>query len=533
MPALDDARAVLRRHFGYPDFRGAQADAVSAVLDHKDVLVLMPTGGGKSLCYQVPSQLLPGITLVVSPLISLMKDQVDALEAAGIRATFVNSTLVPAEADARLARVESGDVRLLYVAPERFDSPRFRERLQRVRVSLLAVDEAHCISQWGHDFRPAYRRLGAVREALRCPVIALTATAPPEVRRDIARQLRLRDPVVLVRGFDRPNLAWHVVAATDELDRDRSLLALLRRVPPDGVAIVYASTRKRVDGVADLLNRAGVPAAAYHAGAGGSERQRLQDAFIEGRIGVVVATNAFGMGIDKPNVRLVVHHGAPASLEAYYQEAGRAGRDGGPATCVLVHHERDRRTHEFLIGQSLPSREVVQGVHAALLAAADANGAARLPADEIARRTPGARGAQQVEAALRLLADAGAIRAERPGTTGAWVVEEPVPAVDWRALDRRRRGEQLRLLQVEAYARTGSCRRAFVLRYFGERPPDRRCGGCDRCLGPAGRILPAVRPPHRAPIAVGARLWAARLRKDAPLSGDGADTYLVPPIGGK
>ncbi|MBX6362725.1 MAG: ATP-dependent DNA helicase RecQ [Gemmatimonadetes bacterium] len=533
MPDLDDARAVLRRHFGYPDFRGAQADAVSAVLRRKDVLVLMPTGGGKSLCYQVPSQLLPGITLVVSPLISLMKDQVDALEAAGIHATFVNSTLAPAEADARLARVEAGEARLLYVAPERFDSPRFRERLQRLRVSLLAVDEAHCISQWGHDFRPAYRRLGAARDALRCPVIALTATAPPEVRRDIARQLRLRDPVVLVRGFDRPNLTWHVIAAADELERDRALLALLRRVPPDGAAIVYASTRKRVDGVADLLNRAGVPAAAYHAGARGPERQRLQDAFIEGRIGVVVATNAFGMGIDKPNVRLVVHHGAPASLEAYYQEAGRAGRDGAPATCVLIHHERDRRTHEFLIGQSLPPREVVQGVHAALLAEAGVGRVARLSADEIARRTRGARGAQQVEAALRLLGEAGAVRPERPGATAAWLVTSDAPAVDWRALDARRRAEWRRLLEMEGYARTRSCRRAFVLRYFGERPPARRCGGCDRCLGSDGRILPTARPPRPAPWTVGARLWAARLRKSEPLSGNWANRYLVPPVGGK
>lgn len=274
-PVPAAARDALRRHFGYPDFRGAQADAIAAVLHGRDVLVLMPTGGGKSLCYQVPAAVLPGLTLVVSPLISLMKDQVDRLDAAGIPATFVNSTLERAEADARLAAAEEGRIRLLFVAPERFESSAFRTRLGRFRVALLAVDEAHCISQWGHDFRPSYLGLGKVRESLDCPVIALTATATPEVRNDICGVLRLRDPLILTNGFDRPNLRWHVVHARDEGEKDRILLELLRRRTGPGVSIVYASTRRSVDALADVLHRSGIRSAGYHAGIPGEDRKSV------------------------------------------------------------------------------------------------------------------------------------------------------------------------------------------------------------------------------------------------------------------
>ena len=389
MPGLDDARATLRRYFGYPDFRGAQADAVEAVLQGRDVLVLMPTGGGKSLCFQVPALLLPGPTVVVSPLISLMQDQVDALERRGIPATFINSTLPTAEREARLARVERGELRLLYVAPERFDVPGFPERLRAARVSLLAVDEAHCISQWGHDFRPAYLRLGRVRAVLGCPVIALTATATPGVRRDITTELRLNDPLLLARGFDRPNLAWYVVAADGPLDKDRKLLTLLRRARGDGVSLVYAATRRKADTLADMLNQAGVPASAYHAGVPSHERRRLQEAFIAGTAGVVVATNAFGMGIDKPDVRLVVHYDVSPSLEAYYQEGGRAGRDGAPARCVLLHAPSDRLTHMFLLDQSLPARSVVQAAWRAIRLLAGGDGILRAAPSDVARARPG------------------------------------------------------------------------------------------------------------------------------------------------
>lgn len=408
-PSVDAAREVLGRFWGYPEFRPGQEIAIGAVLEGRDTLTIMPTGGGKSLCYQVPAMLLPGVTLVVSPLISLMKDQVDTLGRIGLPATFVNSTLSGAEMSARLRAAERGETKLLYVAPERFDSESFQERLSGLDVSLLAVDEAHCVSEWGHDFRPSYLRLARAREMVgNPPVAALTATATDEVRRDITRQLDLRDPAVLVTGFDRRNLTWHVLRAKNDSEKDRLLLRLLR--DRDGSAIVYASTRKTVDALVALLSGVGVRTVGYHAGLGDEERKRVQEDFMRGEVPVVVATNAFGMGIDKSDVRVVVHYNMPGTVEAYYQEAGRAGRDGAPADCVLLHAYADRFTHEFFIEQAHPPRQAVEETLRALRGRANPDGVVEIPVPEFARTLSSVKGDRQVYSALRVLEDHGLVR---------------------------------------------------------------------------------------------------------------------------
>ena len=327
-PTLDDARAVLQARFGYGAFRPGQERAIESVLAKRDTLVVLPTGGGKSLCYQVPALVTPGLTVVVSPLISLMKDQVDALERRGIPAAFINSTLSSAEVSDRLVRAQNGELKMLYVAPERFDVGTAAERLKAIGVALLAVDEAHCISEWGHDFRPSYRRVGEVRQRLgNPPTIALTATATPPVREDIARILDLQDPEIIVTGFDRPNLSYGVISAKGDREKDAVVLELLHSLA-DGTGIVYASTRKTVERMAQFLDDSGIPASAYHAGLDDERRRRVQDHFMSGRTRVIVATNSFGMGVDKSDVRLVIHFAMPGTLEAYYQEAGRAGQIG-------------------------------------------------------------------------------------------------------------------------------------------------------------------------------------------------------------
>ncbi|HZD05838.1 MAG TPA: ATP-dependent DNA helicase RecQ, partial [Longimicrobiales bacterium] len=329
-PSRDRVHEALREHFGYPGFRPGQEPLVRAALAGRDALGILPTGGGKSVCYMLPASLLPGLTLVVSPLISLMQDQVIRANRAGVPAALLNSTQSPAERREVLARARRGELALLFLAPERFRAPPFADALQELRISLMAVDEAHCISHWGHDFRPSYRALGAVRRGLGCPTLALTATATPTVREDIARVLGLRRPVQAVGSFDRPNLAWEVRGVRDERERRTGVVAELRDLVRrgSGVAVVYAGTRRTVEVLRDALSRLGLPAAAYHGGLAAEERSRVQDAFMEGTHRVVVATNAFGMGVDKPDVRLVVHWQLPGTLEAYYQEAGRAGRDG-------------------------------------------------------------------------------------------------------------------------------------------------------------------------------------------------------------
>src|SRR5262245_11229573 len=349
--------------FQLTSFRPGQRDVISALLNGHDCLCIMPTGGGKSLCYQLPAIARDGLTLVVSPLIALMKDQVDSLTALGIAATYINSSLSPAETYQRMDNMAAGRFDLVYIAPERLRSSLFLEKLRETKVQLLAVDEAHCISEWGHDFRPDYARLGRLRKRLNQPqTIALTATATPDVRRDIVAQLQLCDPKVFITCFSRPNLHLEVQQVLSEPDRDRILVNFLRETP--GAGIIYSATRKGCEQlVPQLAATAGRRVDLYHAGLEPNARRRVQDDFMSGKTPIIVATNAFGMGIDKPDLRFVVHYNIPGTLEAYYQEAGRAGRDGQPSRCLLLYAQRDRRIQEFFIESAYPAPDIVAAVY--------------------------------------------------------------------------------------------------------------------------------------------------------------------------
>ena len=344
-----DEREVLKRYFGYDAFRPGQGEVVRALLEGRDALCVMPTGAGKSLCYQVPALLLNGVTLVVSPLISLMKDQVAALNQAGVRAAYLNSSLTPRQFALALENARQGLYRVIYVAPERLETPAFQDLCREIAVPLVAVDEAHCVSQWGQDFRPSYLRIRDFVESLpaRPALGAFTATATPEVRDDIRDLLGLQDPFCVATGFDRPNLRF-AVENVPQREKTNALLRLLREQKGRS-GIVYCLARRTVEEVCEALRARGIAATRYHAGLSDAERRQNQDDFLYDRAEVMVATNAFGMGIDKSNVAFVIHYNMPKNLESYYQEAGRAGRDGSNAVCTLLYSGQDVRLNAFLI----------------------------------------------------------------------------------------------------------------------------------------------------------------------------------------
>ena len=347
---------ILKTCFGYDTFRGGQEPVINALLSGRDAMAVMPTGAGKSICYQVPALMLPGITLVISPLVSLMRDQVTALVQMGIPAAFLNSTLTFRQYLLALDRAKAGRYKIIYVAPERLETEGFLSFAEQAEISLIAVDEAHCISQWGQDFRPSYLNIPAFVKRLkkRPPVGAFTATATPDVKADIETLLELERPVQVATGFDRENLFFAVRKPKNK----REAVVELIRSRPDQCGIVYCATRRAVEEICGLLQEAGISAARYHAGLEPEERQRNQEEFLFDRVQVMVATNAFGMGIDKSNVRYVIHYNMPKDMESYYQEAGRAGRDGLPASCILLYSGQDVQTARFLIEHSEPREEL-------------------------------------------------------------------------------------------------------------------------------------------------------------------------------
>ena len=490
--SLDSA---LQEWFGFSSFRPGQREACQAALDGRDVLVVMPTGSGKSLCYQLPALLRDDLTIVVSPLVALMQDQVEALNARGLgdRVAVVNAQQDASANAAALEAAARGELRLMYVAPERFASPGFFERVQRARLGLFVVDEAHCVSQWGHDFRPDYFRLAdAARKLGAAGIVASTATATPRVANDIVHRLGLREPLRVATGFDRPNLAF-AVARPAPHEKDALVAEILRQ--EDALpAIVYAGTRARSRDLAATLTRElGVTAEPYHAGLERETRADVQRRFLRDEVQVVVATNAFGMGVDKPNVRTVLHASVPASLEAYYQEAGRGGRDGKPARALLLAENRDKALHVHFIRSDELAEEQPERLAAALRAASDSDGA--LPGmsepryDADVRDLARAAGCQadQVAALIGHLTRAGVTLpspAPPDRAAGRLVREFDGRA---RALCRSSIGEAARARwqqyrEIWAYVEGSECRRRTILRHFGDRV-EPVAGGpcCDAC----------------------------------------------------
>jgi ATP-dependent DNA helicase RecQ len=499
-----DLTAALREHFGFRQFRRGQRDACQAALAGRDVLVVMPTGSGKSLCYQLPALLRDDLTVVVSPLVALMQDQVEALRARGLgqRVALVNAQQDGAANADAVRRAASGELSLLYVAPERFATLGFLERIKQARVGLFVVDEAHCVSQWGHDFRPDYFRLADAARAVGAgSLVASTATATPRVAQDVAHRLGLREPLRVATGFDRPNIAFAVARPAGH--EKRALIAEALREEGSLPAIVYAGTRAGAEQLAaELGEELGVQARPYHAGLERERRAEVQRAFLADEVPLIVATNAFGMGVDKPNVRSVVHASVPASLEAYYQEAGRAGRDGQPARALLVAENRDKALHVHFI----KSDEIEDGLPGWLAdrfaAAADGDGRYSLDAAALARDLGGGR--DRVRSLVGHLIRAGVLQ---PSPSAPDRVEgRLVGPFDRRAelrcrasIEEAARARWRQYREVWAYVERNSCRREAILRHFGDNSePERRAGACCDACDP--ELVPVPPPPEPAAL---------------------------------
>lgn len=502
---MDMPEDVLMRYFGFEKFREPQDRIVSTILHGQDTLVIMPTGGGKSLCYQLPALMLPHLTVVVSPLIALMKDQVDALRSREIEAACLNSMQSLEEQNEIFEKIYSGRLKLVYIAPERFRAQRFVDAISRVEVSLFAVDEAHCLSQWGHDFRPDYLRLGnALSRFKKRPIVAaFTATATPDVREDIVKHLNLCAPAEFVAGFARDNLSFnirHLDAGAPARRGEGKMtlhLAKLREIQKlvsvHKTGIVYCATRKSVERVADDLTALGINLIMYHGGMNDAERSTAQDKFMAKVADVAVATNAFGMGIDRSDIRFVAHYEMPGSVEAYYQEAGRAGRDGAPAVCELFFNYADKRVQEFFIEGANPGKRVICAAYDTMRKLADNGNELHVSVDDLAEQIEFHCGEKinpmAVSTSIGLLARFGAIeRFDIAGTRirGTRLLKPDLTSsgleIPWEGLDEKRLRDERKLEELIRIAYAPMCRQEAILRYFGDTAEAKPCGKCDVCL---------------------------------------------------